>query len=262
VRRTREVRALVRRNLIHTAREPIALSDVTVLPLLFTLLFVYVFASGVPISGGSYKDFAIPGMMLLNLTTASMSTAVGLSVDLSTGAVARFRTLPMWQGAILLARSVSDLVSSALCVTVVSLTGLAIGWRPHTSAVSVLAGFGIVLLYAYALSWFSACVGVLSPGPESAQGLGLVLLFPVALVSNALVPTRGMPGWMQVIANWSPVSTTTSALRDLLGNPDPSAGIHDWPMRHPVAGTLIWAAILLGTCCPLAAFLYRGRTTR
>jgi ABC transporter DrrB family efflux protein len=241
-------------------RQPLSLSDVTFMPLFFTLLFVYVLGSGVGIPGESYHSYSIPGLMLLNLTTAAITTAVGLSVDLSTGAVARFRTLPMWQGAVVLARTLSDLVSSAICVTVVALTGLIVGWRPHASVGSVVAGFAIALLYSYGLSWFSACLGIASAGPESTQGIGLVLFFPTALVSNAVVPTGGMPGWMRPIANWSPVSTTTSALRELFGNTAPVTGPVDWPMRHPVAATLIWAAILLGTCIPLAGLLYRRRT--
>ncbi|HEX3612613.1 MAG TPA: ABC transporter permease [Sporichthyaceae bacterium] len=258
----RQVYALFRRNLLHTVRQPLSLSDVTFLPVFFTLLFVYVLGSGVGIPGESYHSYSIPGLMLLNLTTAAITTAVGLSVDLSSGAVARFRTLPMWQGSVLLARTLSDLVSSAICVVVVAVTGLIVGWRPHASVRSVIAGFAIALLYAYALSWFSACLGIASAGPESTQGIGLVLFFPTALVSNALVPTDGMPSWMRPVANWSPVSTTTSALRDLLGNRGPTPTHLDWPTRHPIDATLLWVAILLGVCIPLAGLLYRRRTSR
>lgn len=258
----RQVYALFRRNLTHTVRQPLSLADVTFMPLLFTLLFVYVFGSGVGIPGESYRSYAIPGMMLLNLTTAAITTAVGLSVDLTTGAVARFRTLPMWQGAVLVARTLSELVSSAICLTVVALTGLIVGWRPHTSIGRFIAGFGMALLFAYALSWFSACIGIASQGPESTQGIGLVLFFPTAMVSNALVPTGGMPSWMQVVANWSPVSTTTSAVRDLFGNAAPATGAGDWPVHHPVVASLIWAAIIIGICMPLAGHLFRGRTAR
>jgi ABC-2 type transport system permease protein len=258
----RTVYALFRRNLIHTVGQPLSLSDVTFMPLLFTLLFVYVFGSGVGIPGESYRTYAIPGLMLLNLTTAAISTAVNLSVDLTTGAVARFRTLPMWQGSVVLARTLSELVSSAICVAVVALTGLLVGWRPHAGVGAVIGGFAMALLFSYALSWFSACIGIASQGPESTQGVGLVLFFPTAMVSNALVPTGGMPAWMRVVANWSPVSTTTSAVRDLFGNTAPSTGPGDWPMRHPVVASFIWAAILLATCIPLAGFLYRRRTSR
>lgn len=258
----RQVYALFRRNLIRTLARPLSLTDVTILPVFFTLLFVYVLGSGVGIPGEDYRSYAIPGLIMLNLTTSSIVTAIGLSVDMTTGAVARFRTLPMWQGAVLVARSLSDLVSHTIGVLVVAVTGLIIGWRPHTSVLSVLAGIGLALLYSYALSWFSACIGVASDGPESTQGVGMVLFFPMAMVSNAIVPTAGMPSWMRVIANWSPVSTATSALRDLFGNKAQTSGHLDWPMRHPIHATLLWVAILLGVCIPLAGLLYRRRTSR
>jgi ABC-2 type transport system permease protein len=257
----RDVVVLTRRNLVHISREPLQLSDVTVQPVLFTLLFIYVFGSGVPIQGGSYKDFAIAGLMLLNLTTSAMGTAVGLSSDLTTGAIDRFRTLPMWRSAVLVGRSVADLLSATLCVTIVALTGLAIGWRTDASAPSILAGFAIALLFSYALSWACACLGIVSKGPESAQGVGLIILFPLAIVSNALVPTAGMPGWLQAIADWNPVSAVTAAVRQLFGNPNPSHALSVWPMQHPIEAALAWSAVLLAVFVPLAAHLYRQRTT-
>ena len=257
----RDTVVLTRRNLLHIAREPLQLSDVTVQPVLFTLLFIYVFGSGVPIPGGSYKDFALAGLMLLNLTTSAMGTAVGLSSDLSTGAIDRFRTLPMWRSAVLVGRSVADVLSATLCVAIVALTGLAIGWRVDASALSVLAGFGVALLFAYALSWGCACLGIVSKGPESAQGVGLIILFPLAIVSNAMVPTTHMPGWLQTIADWNPVSAVTSAVRELFGNPNPSASIDAWPMQHPIAAAIIWSLAILAVFAPLAALLYRRRTT-
>lgn len=252
---------LTRRNLQHIAREPLQLSDVTVQPVLFTLLFIYVFGSGVPISGGSYKDFALAGLMLLNLTTSAMGTAVGLSTDLSTGAIDRFRTLPMWRSAVLVGRSVADVLSATLCVVIVALTGLAVGWRTDASALSVLAGFGVALLFAYALSWGCACLGIVSKGPESAQGVGLIILFPLAIVSNAMVPTQHMPGWLQAIADWNPVSAVTSAVRELFGNPNPSSAISAWPMQHPILAAVVWSLAILAVFAPLAALLYRRRTT-
>ena len=186
-----DVVVLTGRNLVHIAREPLQLSDVTIQPVLFTLLFVYVFGSGVVLpGGGSYTDFAIAGLLALNLTTSAMGTAVGLSNDLSSGVIDRFRTLPMWRAAVLVGRSLADLSTAALCALIVALTGLVIGWRPDASIPAVIAGFALFLLFGYALSWGCACLGIVSKGPESAQGVGLVILFPLAIVSNALVPTQ------------------------------------------------------------------------
>jgi len=258
----RNVAVLTRRNLVHIQREPAQLSDVTVQPVLFTLLFVYIFGAGIVLPhSGSYTDFAISGLLLLNLTTSSMGTAVGLSTDLTTGVIDRFRTLPMWRSAVLAGRSIADLLSAMLCTTFVVLTGLVIGWRADTGVGDIVAGFGIALLFAFALSWGCACLGLVSKGPESAQSLGLLILFPLAFISNAMVPTQHMPVWLATLANWNPVSAVASSLRHLFGNPNPSATIHAWPMQHPVWASLIWSLGILAVCGPLAAHLYRRRTT-
>lgn len=260
--RWRNVVSLTRRNLAHIASEPLVLTDVTIQPVLFTLLFIYVFGSGIPVpGGGDYKEFALAGLLTLNLTTSAVGTAVGLRTDLSTGVIDRFRTLPMWPAAVLVGRSVSDLLEACLCVVFVLLTGLAIGWRTGTGVASVLAGIGVVLFFSYALSWASACLGLFAKSPESAQGLGLVILFPLGLVSNAMVPTQGMPGWLQTVTDWNPVSAVTAACRELFGNPNPSRTIDAWSMQHPVLTSLLWSAVILAVCGPLAARMYRRRTT-
>jgi ABC-2 type transport system permease protein len=261
-RRVSDVLVLTGRNLVHIAREPLQLSDVTIQPVLFTLLFVYVFGAGVVLpDGGSYKDFAIAGLLALNLTTSSMGTAVGLTTDLNSGVIDRFRTLPIWRAAVLVGRSIADLLTAMICTLIVALTGLAVGWRPDASLPSIVAGFAIMLLFSYALSWGCACLGLVSKGPESAQGIGLVILFPLAIVSNALVPTQRMPEVLRVIADWNPVSAVTAACRELLGNPNPSATIPAWPMQHPVAASLLWSLVMLAVFAPLSAVLYRRRTT-
>ena len=257
----RDVYVMTRRNLVHIAREPLQLSDVTIQPVLFTLLFVYVFGSGIPVPGGTYANFALAGLLLLNLTTSSMGTAVGLTVDLSTGIVDRFRTLPMWPAAVLVGRSVTDALTATLCTLIVAGSGLAVGWRPQTGAGEIAAGFGVALFFAYALSWLAACVGLWARSAESAQSFGFLVLFPLSFVSNALVPTRGMPDWLRTIADWNPVSAVTAACRDLWGNPNPSAASAAWSMQHPVWTALAWSIALLVVCLPLASLLYRRRTT-
>ncbi|MBO0729395.1 MAG: ABC transporter permease [Acidimicrobiaceae bacterium] len=256
----RDVWVMVRRNLVHIAREPMQLSDVTIQPVLFTLLFVYIFGSGIPIPGGSYTDFAFAGMLTMNLVTSSAGTAVGLSTDLSTGMLERFRVLPMWRPAVLVGRTISDLLSGALCITIVALTGLAVGWRPSTGVLSVLGGFGVALLFAYALSWATACLGLISKGPESAMSVGFVVIFPLAFVSNSLVPTRHMPDWLRTIADWNPVSAVTASARHLFGNPNPAAS-HSWPVIHPTATALLWSLGIVAAAAPLAARLFRRRTS-
>lgn len=261
VRCLRDVAVLTGRNLVHIAREPAQLSDVTIQPVLFTALFVYVFGAGMVLpGGGSYKAFAIAGLLALNLTTSSMGTAVGLSTDLNGGVIDRFRTLPMWRASILVGRSLADLLTAVLCSAIVLVTGVVIGWRPDGVG-GALEGIGVFLLFVYALSWGCACVGVMSKSAESAQGVGLVILFPLAFVSNSLVATQHMPAVLRWIADWNPVSAVTAAARNLFGNPNPSAAISAWPMQHPVVASLLWSAALIAVFAPLAALLFRRRTT-
>jgi ABC transporter DrrB family efflux protein len=260
-RQISDVASLTYRNLVHIAREPLQLSDVTIQPILFTALFVYVFGAGVAVPGGGYAEYAIAGMLALNLTTSAMGTAVGLSNDLNGGIIDRFRTLPMWRPAVLVGRSVTDLLTAIICTAFVAGTGLLVGWRPERGIFYTLAGFAVFWLFSYAISWGCACLGIISKGPESAQGVGLVILFPLAVVSNALVPTAHMPTALRAFANWNPVSAVTAAARQLFGNPNPSMLVHAWPMQHPIAASLLWSLALLAIFAPLASFLYRRRTT-
>lgn len=260
--RARNVVSMTRRNLVHISREPMQLSDVTIQPVLFTVLFIYLFGGAIPIpGGGSYTDFILAGLLALNLTTSTMGTAVGLATDLHEGIIDRFRVLPMWRPAVLVGRSLADLLTACLCALVVAVTGLAVGWRTSAGLPSIIAGFALVLFFAYSLSWVAACVGLNSKSPESAASFGFIVLFPLAFVSNAMVPTQHMPGWLQAAADWNPVSAVTAAARHLFGNPNPSAAIHAWPMQHPVAASLLWSVALLVIFAPLATLLYRRRTT-
>ncbi|HLI56187.1 MAG TPA: ABC transporter permease [Actinomycetota bacterium] len=261
ISRLKSVTVMTRRNLVHIAREPLQLSDVTIQPVLFTVLFIYIFGGAIHLPGGSYKDYVVAGLLVFNIASASMGTAVGLSADIATGVIDRFRTLPMWRSAVLAGRSVTDLLTSMLCALIVGVTGLAVGWRSGAPAVSIAAAFGLALAFGFALSWAFACLGLVSKGPESAQSTALLFVFPLLFVSNALVPTQGMPSWMADFANWNPFSAMASAVRDLLHNPNPAATIRAWPMEHPVAASVGWTVALLVVFAPLAAHLFRKRTT-
>jgi ABC-2 type transport system permease protein len=258
----RDALVLTRRNLVHVRREPAQLSDVTVQPILFTLLFTQLFGAAMVLpGGGSYVDFAVGGLLIMNLATSTpMGTAVGLGSDISTGIIDRFRTLAMRRSAIVAGRTFSDLLASIMCATFVALAGLIVGWRPENGTVGLLAGFGVALLFGYALSWFGACIGLAVKGPESAQSVGLIILFPLAFVSNAFVPTNNLPSWLGTIAAWNPVSAVAAAVRELWGNPNPSSMLPDWPMQHPVAAALVWSVAILGVCSVVATKLFKRRT--
>jgi ABC-2 type transport system permease protein len=259
--RIRNVVSMARRNLLHISREPAQLSDVTIQPLLLTVLFIYLFGGAIPIPRGSYTDFILPGLLALNLVTSTMGTAVGLATDVHEGIIGRFRVLPMWPPAVLVGRSLADLLTDCLCAFVVAVTGLAVGWRTSAGPLPVIAGFALVLFFAYSLSWVAACVGLSSKSPEAAASFGLIVLFPLAFVSNVMVPTQHMPGWLRAVADWNPVSAVAAGVRQLWDNPNPSASIGAWPMRHPIAASLAWSVLILAVAAPLASRYLRRQTT-
>jgi ABC transporter DrrB family efflux protein len=256
----REVKVMTRRNLIHVSREPMQLSDVTIQPVIFTVLFIYVFGAAMSVPGGTYKDFALGGLLTMNLTTSSVGTAVGLSTDLRTGVIDRFRTLPISSNTILVGRALSDLFAAVVCATIVGLTGLAIGWRPDANILSVLGGFGIAVLFGFAMSWVNAVLGLRSDDPESAQAFAFLFIFPLAFVSSVFSPTQQMPSVIRFIADWNPVSAIAGATRNLFGNPNPQTLAKAWPCQHPVEAALFWSLLILAVCIPLAARGFKQRT--
>jgi ABC-2 type transport system permease protein len=252
---------LATRSLAHIVREPETLMDVTVQPVVFVLLFAYVFGSAIPIpGGGSYHEYLIGGMFGMGALGTVPGTAVALVTDASTGLFDRFRSLPVARAAVLAGRILADLVTQVIGAAVLVLTGLAIGWRIHNGPGQALAAVGLTLLLGYALSWAGACLGMVLRSPEAAQQLGFVLFLPLTFVSNVFVPTARMPGWLQAVANWNPLSALAASCRHLFGNPNPAAGTHVWPMQHPELTVLLWAAFALMVFAPLAVRLYRRKS--
>jgi ABC transporter DrrB family efflux protein len=234
--------------------------DVTIQPILFVLLFAYVFGGAIALPGaGSYHEYLIGGMLAMGLAATAPGTAVALVTDMSSGLIDRFRSLPTARSAVLAGRTVSDLVTQVIGTAVVAGVGLAIGWRIHTSLADAAAAFGLALLFGYAFTWLGAFLGMVLRSPEAAQQMGFVLFMPLLFVSNAFVPTQAMPGWLQPIAEWNPMSAVAAASRHLFGNPNPAASVQAWPMQHPELAVLAWSALLLLVFAPLAVHLYRRK---
>src|SRR5579875_1748498 len=255
-----DVLVLTRRSLVRIAREPESLMDVTVMPVVFVLLFSYVFGSAIAIpGGGNYREYLIGGMLGMGLAGTAPSTAVGLVTDMSTGLIDRFRSLPMSRAAVLAGRTLADLLTQVIGVLVTAGVGLAIGWRVHAGAGDVLAGFGLALLFGYAFTWAGACLGMVLRSTEAAQQVGFIIFLPLTFISNAFVPTQGMPGWLQAVANWNPMSALAAADRHLFGNPDPAAAIQAWPMQHPELAVAGWSVLMVAVFAPLAVHLYRRK---
>ena len=255
-----DVAVLARRVLARIAREPETLMDVTIQPLLFVLLFAYVFGGAIPLpGGGNYHEYLIGGMLAMGLAMTAPGTAVALVTDMSTGLIDRFRSLPMSRSAVLLGRTTADLLTQVIGALVVAVAGLAIGWRIHNGPVDALAAFGLALLFGYAFTWAGVCLGMMLRSVEAAQQLGFILFIPLTFISNAFVPTQGMPAWLQVVADWNPFSAVAAACRRLFGNPDPSALVQAWPMQHPELATLLWSGLALVVFVPLAVRMYANK---
>jgi ABC-2 type transport system permease protein len=257
----RNTLVLARRGVIRIVREPSQLLDVTVQPLIFVLLFVYVFGSSIKVpGGGNYHEYLIGGMFGMALVGTAQGTAVGVSTDMATGLTDRFRSLPIARSAVLAGRVIADLLTEVIAVVVLVITGLAVGWRIHNGVGDALMAFGLCLLIAFAMTWAGACAGMLVKNPEAAASVGFIFFLPLVFISNTFVPTQGMPSWLRVLADWNPVSAVASSCRDLFGNPNPSSSIPAWPMQHPELATVLWSIALIAVFAPLAVYFYRRKS--
>jgi ABC-2 type transport system permease protein len=248
------------RSVARIAREPETLMDVTVQPLMFVLLFAYVFGGAIALpGGGSYHEYLIGGMFGMGIAGSAPGTAVALVADMKEGIIDRFRSLPMSRAAVLLGRTTADLLTQVIGGLVIAVAGLAVGWRIHTGPADALAAFGLALLFGYAFTWAGVCLGMVLRSVEAAQQLGFILFLPLTFISNAFVPTQGMPAWLRLVADWNPFSAVAAACRRLFGNPDPSALVQAWPMQHPELATLLWSGVALVVFVPLAVRMYASK---
>lgn len=249
---------VVKRNLIKIVRVPEILIFTCIQPIMFVLLFAYVFGSAINLAGTSYREFLIAGIFVQTTVFGSTFTGASLAEDMKRGIIDRFRSLPMSGTAMLIGRTVSDLAINLLSLAVMATTGLVVGWRVHTSVPEVAGGFALLLLFAFALSWVMAFVGLSVPGPEVVQNASFLVIFPLTFVANTFVPLENLPRLLRVFAEWNPVSAATQAVRDLFGN---GAGVTQvsgaWPIAHPLLYTLLWVAGVLAVFVPLATRAYR-----
>lgn len=256
---------VAKRNLIKIKRVPDLLVFTTVSPIMFILLFAYVFGSAIsaPAPGVSYREFLIPGIFTQTVIFGATITGAGLAEDIQKGIIDRFRSLPISRAAVLIGRTGSDVVNNIIVIVIMSLTGLLVGWRIHSSALEAVGGFLVLLLFAYAISWLMAWVGLLIPTPEVVNNASFMVIFPLTFVANTFVPTAGFPGPLRAIANWNPVSSVTEAARQLFGNTDPRAPQpQDWSLQHPVLYSLVWVVVILLIFVPLARLQYRRAASR
>jgi ABC transporter DrrB family efflux protein len=236
------------RNLIRLPRAPDLLLAFTVQPVMFVLLFVYVFGGAISTPGYEYVDFLIPGIIVQNIAFGGFVTALGLNEDLKKGLIDRFRSLPMARPAVLAGRTTADIFTNILSMTILIVTGLIIGFSFGTGIGDILAGVGILLLFGYAFSWVFALLGLLVSSPEAANSLGFIAVFPLTFISSAFVPVESMPAALEWFANINPFTIVVDAMRSLwLGAP---AGNSVW-------GALVWSVAIIAVFAPVAVWRYR-----
>ena len=263
----RDSLVIAKRNLIRMSRIPEMVIFGLIQPIMFVVLFTYVFGGSMQIgnstSATDYKNFLMAGIFAQTVTFATAGAGAGIADDMHKGLIDRFRSLPMARGAVLTGRTLADLVQTALTLLVLAVVALLVGWRVgsdgSTDAARVLAAFGLLLLLGYAFTWIGALIGLSVRTPEAATSGGLIWLFPVTFISNAFVDTGNMTPWLRHIAEWNPFSATVQACRVLFANPGQSAS-DAWPMQHPVWASLIYSVLIILIFRTLAVRKYRSAT--
>jgi ABC transporter DrrB family efflux protein len=256
---------VARRNLIQTVRVPELLFFSLVQPVIFVLLFAYVFGGAIPIPGddaaNAYRQYLMPGIFGQTVAFAAASSTVGLAEDMHKGLIDRFRALPMSPPAVLMGRTLADATRQILVLFVLSVTGYLVGWRINNGVFNALWAYALLLLFAYTVAWIGSWIGLYMPNPETANTAGLVWLFPLTFLSNAFVPITSMPGWLQAFAAWNPISALVLACRELFGNP---TGLQPdyWPLHHAELYTLISCISLIAIFSTLAVRRYTRTTSR
>jgi ABC-2 type transport system permease protein len=253
--------ALAGRNLAHVRQIPEKLLDVTLQPVVFVLLFAYVFGGVIAVPGGSYREYLIAGVLVQTIAFGLMGPGVSIATDLREGFVDRFRSLPTSRWAYLLGHVVAELAASAVALTVLVATGLVVGWTIHTDVLHAAAGFGLLALFATAMILMGTFVGIVARSPDVVTGIVFMTVLPATFLANTFVPTSGLPAGLRQIAEYNPLSAVVAAVRTLFGNPTALPAGAPWPLEHPVIAAFGWSLALLAIAAPLCVARFRARTT-
>ncbi len=244
---------MVKRNLRHIRRTPELLIDVTLQPIMFVILFRFVFGGAIPIQGTTYVNYLMAGIFVQTIAFGGVYTGVLLANDLKNGMIDRFRSLPMLQSSVLTGRTLTDLLRAMLAVSVMTVVGVLVGFRPEGGVIGAALAFGVMLTFGFALSWFGVAMGAFVRTPEALQGIIFMTVFPLTFASSAFVPTDTMPTWLRVFAEHQPLTLVINTVRSFMltggGGPD-------------AIPALIWSVGLLAVFFPLGLFLYRRRTSQ
>jgi ABC-2 type transport system permease protein len=252
-----------RRNLIKIKRVPDILVFTTLQPIMFVLLFSYVYGGSIQIEGSSYKEFIMAGIFAQTVVFGSTYSGSAMAQDLKEGIIDRFRTLPMSPSAVLVGRTNGDLLINAISMAVMIGTGLIVGWRIRSSPLEALAAIALLLLFAYAFSWVMAFIGMSVRSPEVINNVSFIVLFPITFISNAFVQISTLPPPLRVFAEWNPVSALVEAARQLFGNVPQNTPVPDsLLLQHPIATVLIGIVVLLVVFVPLSVRKFSSISSR
>ncbi|WP_328222650.1 ABC transporter permease [Streptomyces sp. NBC_00310] len=246
--------AMLGRQLRRVRNNPALLILTQIMSISMLLFFGYVFGSALAVPGEEYRRFLVPGLLVATAAGGIMTGMFQAAQDTHRGVMDRFRTLPMSRAAVPLGQALADVLVTAAGTVLFLLVGLAVGWRVEGDALAAAGAFGLLLLFRFAAVWIGIFLGLLTRNEEAAGQLGGAT-FLLPLLSNAYIPTEGLPGWLRTVAEWNPISAVATALRDLFGNAPVPEGAA-WPVAHPVAGSLLWCAVLLAVFVPLAVRTY------
>ena len=257
----KQVRTHVWRNIKHIRRMPEMLADVTFQPIMFVVLFAYVFGGSIN-AGVNYREWLLPGIMAQTMAFSCFIVAIGLTNDLNKGIIDRFRSLPISRASVLIGRSISSLIHSSIGTVVMAVTGLLIGWRVHNGFGQAVLGFALLLLFGFAMMWFGILAGSRLKSAEAVQGVMFTAVFPLTFLADTFAPAANMsPAWLRTIAEWNPISSLVRAMRELWGNTVPLAPDSALPLHHPVLSTVIWSVLLTAVLAPLSIRAFNRRTT-
>ncbi|SER44846.1 ABC transporter permease [Actinokineospora terrae] len=248
------------RNLMNVRRQPDLLLGATLQPIMFVLLFAFVFGNSIGDDPAAYREFLMGGIFAQTVAFNSAYTTIGMAADLEKGVIDRFRSLPMTRAAVLVGRTASDLAVSAIGLLVMSLCGLLVGWRIRGSFLDAVLGYLLLLVFSFAMSWIGAWVGLVSGSVQVAQSAGFIWMFPVTFISSAFVSASSMPGPLKVFAEWNPITAIADAARDLFGNTARTGVLgqsDSWPAQHAALYALLACVGILVIFAPLAVSKYR-----
>jgi ABC-2 type transport system permease protein len=250
---------IARRGLAHMRRQPEALADATIQPIMFVLLFAFVFGGAIKVpGGGSYREFLMGGIFAQTITFGAFGTAMALAYDRTNGATDRFRSLPIPRGSLLSGHAVASLIRSLLPIVLMSLAGLIVGWRIHSGLGHAFAGYLLMIAFSFAVIWIGVLIAASVGTPEAVQGIGFVFIFPITFVASTFVPTSTLPSVLRTLAEWNPVTAVAGALRVEFGNPGtlvrPDA---PWPIHHPMTYALLWIVGIVAVAAPIAVRMFQ-----